>query len=84
MQSGGEKREVNGDPTVSQYGFVTCRYCGKAPHPCSHGNEEEQHYRFCNHANISFGEDIGEKYSSHSTFIATFRQKLSRYCPPSK
>ena len=35
MQSGG-KTEVNGDPTVSQYGFVTCRYCGKAT-PCSHG-----------------------------------------------
>ncbi|MFT0286493.1 DEAD/DEAH box helicase [Bacteroides thetaiotaomicron] len=56
MQSGG-KTEVNGDPTVSQYGFVTCRYCGKAT-PLLARNEEEQHYRFCNHANISFGEDI--------------------------
>lgn len=55
MQSGG-KVEVNGDSTVPQFGFITCRYCGKST-PLLARNDEEQHYRFCNHAGTSFADD---------------------------
>lgn len=59
MQSGG-KVEVNGDSAVPQNGFVTCRYCGKST-PLLARSNEEQHYRFCNHANVHFGDDRNDE-----------------------
>ena len=56
MQSG-SKVEVNNDANVSQNGFITCRYCGKSTPLISGTSNDEQHYRFCTHKDISFADD---------------------------
>lgn len=56
MQSG-NKVEVDNDSTVSQNGFVTCRYCGKSTPITSGIKAEEQHYRFCTHKHVVFGDE---------------------------
>ena len=60
MQSG-TKVEVNNEGVIPENGFVTCRYCGKSTPLLSKTNKDhqpvEQHYRFCNHKDISFAND---------------------------
>lgn len=57
MQSG-EKKEIFGDSTVPNNGFITCRHCGKTSHILSLADTaEKQHYHFCNHKDVSFAED---------------------------
>ncbi len=61
MQSG-VKIEINNENTIPDNGFVTCRYCGKSTPILSRTNRDhqpvEQHYRFCNHRQVSFSDDI--------------------------
>ena len=60
MQTG-SKVEVNNEAIIPENGFVTCKYCGKSTPLLSKLNKEhkpvEQHYRFCNHKNVSFVDD---------------------------
>ncbi|MCF0183423.1 MAG: DUF1998 domain-containing protein, partial [Bacteroidaceae bacterium] len=57
MQSGG-KVEVDGDGSISQYGFITCRHCGKSTPLISIAKKaEDQHYRFCTHKDKAFADD---------------------------
>lgn len=56
MQSG-SKVEVDNDSTVSQNGFVTCRYCGKSTPIMSGVKPEDQHYKFCIHKDVAFADD---------------------------
>lgn len=64
MQSG-NKQEIAGDNAVSNYGFVTCKYCGKSIPLLSattrDGKAVEQHYKFCNHKDITFAGDVHEE-----------------------
>lgn len=61
MQSG-TKVEINNDGIIPESGFVTCRHCGKSTPLLSKLNREhqpvEQHYKFCNHKNVNFAEDL--------------------------
>ncbi|MDY4629104.1 MAG: DEAD/DEAH box helicase [Prevotella sp.] len=56
MQSG-SKVEVDNDSTVSQNGFVTCRFCGKSTPIISGVKVEDQHYKFCTHKDTAFAYD---------------------------
>lgn len=60
MQSG-TKVEVNNEGVIPENGFVTCRYCGKSTPLLSKMNKDhqpvEQHYRFCNHKDVTFAND---------------------------
>ena len=56
MQSGG-RLEINNDETIPENGFVTCKFCGKSTPMLSRANAEEQHYKFCNHKDVSFVDD---------------------------
>lgn len=59
MQSGA-KVEINNDNVIPENGFVTCRYCGKTTALIAkHSDASEQHYKFCNHKNVSFSDDGG-------------------------
>lgn len=57
LQSG-SKVEVDNDSTVSQNGFITCRYCGKSTPIMSGTTLEDQHYKFCTHKSTAFADDI--------------------------
>lgn len=60
MQSG-SKIEVNNDTTIPEYGFATCKYCGKSTPQLTRLTKDhkqvEQHYRFCRHKDINFADD---------------------------
>ncbi len=60
MQTG-SKVEVNNDTLIPENGFVTCKYCGKSTPLLAKQTKDhqpvEQHYRFCNHKDVSFAED---------------------------
>ncbi len=60
MQTG-SKVEVNNDGLIPENGFVTCKHCGKATPLLGKLTKEhqpvEQHYRFCNHKEVTFAED---------------------------
>ena len=65
MQSGA-RLEVDNDATIPQYGFVTCKHCGKSTHLLAGVTQTEDfHYRFCNHRGVGFVEDTnGEVFET--------------------
>lgn len=60
MQSG-SKIEVNNDATIPEYGFVTCKYCGKSTPQLARLNKDRkhvnQHYPFCRYKDVNFADD---------------------------
>ena len=61
MQSDG-KVEVNEDSSIPENGFVTCKHCGKSTPLLAKQTKDhkpvDQHYRFCNHKNVVFADDV--------------------------
>lgn len=53
-----EPTQINGNGNISNYGFVTCKYCGKSTSlVTSLDKVEDFHFPFCNHKDVGFPED---------------------------
>ncbi len=57
----GSKVEVNNDALIPENGFATCRFCGKSTPLLGKQIKDhqpvEQHYKFCNHKDVTFADD---------------------------
>lgn len=61
MQTGA-KNDINEDGSISDNGFVTCKYCGKSTPLLSRVTYDNKpvdlHYKFCNHKDVTFADDV--------------------------